>query len=412
MYRRAANGSVVDRYGGNIRLAQAVAGMYNFSIRFIEPPPGELWGELTSNGTWNGMVGLFAREEGDIGVANLFITALGGRRKFQEYTFPYGQESTCFLIRRGAGLPRWQSLALPFAQDTWLAVLLVALLVGPVLYVLSQPQVTSGEKLAGRSFAFSTLYTFAVHLRNSRPLLPLRTSLQVFVAFLWVYVIIVTEAYSANLTAFLTVERVPEGINTLKELYQSSFTVYAQGPFFGNNLAAAKNEHARGLSDRFIPLPDLESILEHVVSGEGVYIASINNLIYTISLHTTPQGSPTLRVIKECFQPFNMAMGLQSHSPLKRNLDQAVRMIVEAGLVHHWLDETLLLAKQDRQKAAEWSASTSTEGSANTTDRKIEQSVPLSLEHLQGVFIVLVIGCSVSLFVFFVEVVFRDSWKR
>ncbi|KAK8389387.1 hypothetical protein O3P69_008852 [Scylla paramamosain] len=248
MYRRAANGSVVDRYGGNIRLAQAVAGMYNFSIRFIEPPPGELWGELTSNGTWNGMVGLFAREEGDIGVANLFITALGGRRKFQEYTFPYGQESTCFLIRRGAGLPRWQSLALPFAQDTWLAVLLVALLVGPVLYVLSQPQVTSGEKLAGRSFAFSTLYTFAVHLRNSRPLLPLRTSLQVFVAFLWVYVIIVTEAYSANLTAFLTVERVPEGINTLKELYQSSFTVYAQGPFFGNNLAAAKNEHARIVS--------------------------------------------------------------------------------------------------------------------------------------------------------------------
>lgn len=53
---------------------------------------GELWGELTPNGSWSGMVGLFARGEGDIGVANLFITALGGRRKFQEYTAPYGQE--------------------------------------------------------------------------------------------------------------------------------------------------------------------------------------------------------------------------------------------------------------------------------------------------------------------------------
>lgn len=59
---------------------------------FMRNNAGELWGELTPNGSWSGMVGLFARGEGDIGVANLFITALGGRREFQEYTTPYGQE--------------------------------------------------------------------------------------------------------------------------------------------------------------------------------------------------------------------------------------------------------------------------------------------------------------------------------
>lgn len=59
---------------------------------------GELWGELTRNGSWNGMIGLFARGEGDIGVANLFITALGGRREFQEYTTPYDQEVDFSLL--------------------------------------------------------------------------------------------------------------------------------------------------------------------------------------------------------------------------------------------------------------------------------------------------------------------------
>ena len=38
------------------------------------------------------MVGLFATGEGDIGVANLFITVLGGREEHQGYTAPYGQE--------------------------------------------------------------------------------------------------------------------------------------------------------------------------------------------------------------------------------------------------------------------------------------------------------------------------------
>lgn len=53
---------------------------------------GEVWGELTANGTWNGMVGMLGRGEGDIGMAGLFITALKGREEFQGYTSPYDQE--------------------------------------------------------------------------------------------------------------------------------------------------------------------------------------------------------------------------------------------------------------------------------------------------------------------------------
>ena len=75
--------------------------------------------------------------------------------------------------------------------------------------------------------------------------------------------IIVTEAYSANLTAFLTVERIPEGINTLKDLYQSSLPIYAQGPFFGNNLAAAKNDYARVRGYIF---PKLNVYIKEVIS--------------------------------------------------------------------------------------------------------------------------------------------------
>lgn len=69
--------------------------------------------------------------------------------------------------------------------------------------------------------------------------------------FLWVYVIIVTVAYSANLTAFLTVERVPEGIRSLQQLYHSQLLVYGIGPFFRNNMDEAKNEFVKVISTYF-----------------------------------------------------------------------------------------------------------------------------------------------------------------
>ncbi|KAK8389518.1 hypothetical protein O3P69_008903 [Scylla paramamosain] len=70
--------------------------------------------------------------------------------------------------------------------------------------------------------------------------------MKVFVVFLWVHVIIVTVAYSANLTAFLTVERIPEGITSLKQLYDSKLFVYAiGGPFFADNMAESGNEYVR-----------------------------------------------------------------------------------------------------------------------------------------------------------------------
>ena len=68
---------------------------------------------------------------------------------------------------------------------------------------------------------------------------------QIFVGFLWVYVIIVLEAYCAKLVSFLTVERIPEGPNTLEDLYRSSISIYGNSPFYLDSLSLAQNVYAR-----------------------------------------------------------------------------------------------------------------------------------------------------------------------
>ncbi|KAK3889346.1 hypothetical protein Pcinc_006663 [Petrolisthes cinctipes] len=82
-----------DRYFGlDVQVVRALAGLFNFTLQYIEPQPGERWGHQLDNGSWNGMVGLLGRGEGDIGVGVLYVTSLGGRQEFQEYSAPYDNE--------------------------------------------------------------------------------------------------------------------------------------------------------------------------------------------------------------------------------------------------------------------------------------------------------------------------------
>ena len=56
--------------------------------------------------------------------------------------------------------------------------------------------------------------------------------LQIVVAFLWIYGIIITTAYSSNLTAFLTVKRLPRAFDTIRGIRESGLQLGGQGPAF------------------------------------------------------------------------------------------------------------------------------------------------------------------------------------
>ncbi|XP_042228916.1 ionotropic receptor 93a-like isoform X1 [Homarus americanus] len=396
IYQRAKNGSVLRRYGVDVDVVTALAQVFNFTIRFKETPPGELWGEVTSNGTWNGLVGLLGTGEGDIGIANLFITALGGRKEYQEYTTYYDQETTCFLIQSEAQIPRWQSLALPYTATTWLVILLGLVLTGPLLYCLTKLASFRGEKMANSSLAYTSLYTAGMHFRSTQLQVPTSSSLQVLVVFLWLYIIILTTGYSSNLTAFLTVDRTPPGINTIKELYHSSLTVYGLGPFFGNNMAQSMNDHLRDLSRRFEPLWDFGIISSHVIKGDGVMIQTQRYLTFSSAQLTTPRGVPKVRVMQECFLPFNVAVGLQSHSPLKTNFDKVVSWIYQSGLPNYWHKQTLILSKKYKREEEEVKATPESEVAGGG-------GVSLTLEHVQGVFFILGLGYVAAQLVFMLE---------
>ncbi|XP_071522154.1 ionotropic receptor 21a-like isoform X2 [Panulirus ornatus] len=390
MYEHRADGGLLRRYGRDVEVVRALADVFNFTINFVETPKGEVWGERLANGSWNGMVGLLGRGEGDLGIANLFVTSLTGRTQFQEFSAPFDHSVSCCLVRVSPPLPRWHAPSWPFRGQTWLTILVGLLLTGPVLYCLARPQVTRGRDIPDlQSISTSCLYAVSVHLKEPRTQEPVRASGRVMVAFLWVYVMVLTAAYSSNLTAFLTVTRQPNAIDTFRDLHDSQLSVVGLGPYYKNIMAHSENLFIRELSKRFIVLDS--GVTERVLDGSGVYINSGKHIEYLADQLTPPGGAPIVRVMKECTWPFGVAVAYQSRSPLKPQMDRVIDKIFESGLVAYWFQDSLRLSKQISNRQVNVETRGLKYVGVDAADDSVDSTmvVPLGIIHMQGIFFIL-----------------------
>ncbi|XP_050722126.1 glutamate receptor ionotropic, delta-2-like [Eriocheir sinensis] len=358
------------------------------------------------DGEWTGMVGRLARQEADIGVANLFLTLT--RQGAVDYSAPYDAEVSCFLVRTEPAVPRWLSLALPFQMSTWGAILLGVLVTGVLIYIFAiASDSCGGEAPLLRSLSFACFYASGMHFRGSFYILPSRHSTRTFICFLWIYVIIITTAYSSNLTAFLTVTHRPQGINTIRSLYSTRMEVSGLGSFFKGALASAVDPYLQGLGERFVPYQKLDLVWSRVRGGEAAYLHNKQFLEFVIATQFTERkGVASMRIMKECFAPYSIAMALQRHSPLKRKFDRVISWMLESGLVRHWFLESLRLSRKVKtKKNNEYVDETNP---VNVTDRPAEDRavqgvIPLSINHMQGVFLLFLFGNLSALLVVLLE---------
>ncbi|KAK7084145.1 hypothetical protein SK128_027036 [Halocaridina rubra] len=191
----------------------------------------------------------------------------------------------------------------------------------------------------------SALYTWGMHLSKSQLQVPRGTATQIFVVFLAIYSFILITAYGCNLTAYLTVTRPHTGMETFRELNASQHEVLGMGYFFKISLVSSGNTYLKDLSARYHGLSNFQDSYQPLLSGKGVFIESRKYLEYLIGTKFTEKGEPNMRIMKECYAPYSIAVALQKHSPLKRNFDKVIARIFESGLVRRWFLDTLRINK-------------------------------------------------------------------
>ncbi|XP_043222483.1 ionotropic receptor 21a-like [Amphibalanus amphitrite] len=376
-----------DHVGMDYWLARALADVYNFTLDMREPTDGGKWGEALPNGTWIGLVGDVKERRAHFGIANIFLTL--SRWKHVDYTRPYDHEHACFAVWNKPPLPHWLAVVRPFSWPAWLTILTSLTLSVAVMVVLAR--LAGGERAAFTSLPRAAMYNFGVLLARTHLIEPRRAPSRSFDIGWRLAAMVLGFAYCAKLISFLTFPTVPEPIDSHRELAETGVEVGSWGGTLGELMAASTNPWDRQLATRYIPNYDFDNALRRVFAQEYGYIENRNTLIYYIQkYYTTKTGQKQLHIMDECFQNFMISVMLPKYSMLTDLFSRTILRVREAGLIPIWFSWSLDAVKTELVDIARGSSSDSRRRS-------------LSLEHMQGVFLLLLLGWVLSLLSFLAE---------
>ncbi|KAK3854971.1 hypothetical protein Pcinc_038595 [Petrolisthes cinctipes] len=368
---------VTGRLGVDMQIVQTLSQALNFTIEFAEVSHDELWGYELPNGTWVGLVGKVYNEVADIGACNVFLEM--HRWKQVDYSAPYNFEHGCFVAPSPKPLLNWQSPAFPFSWDTWVSVGVCLLLGGVILRVLVALS-CGAEPREFTSLSYSYLYMLGSLSTQPMELAPRTLSVRVYMGMMWLAGLILTTAYAANLVAFLSVTLMSQPVDTMQQLAMSGLQLGGHA-FWTTQFAASIDSTVRSFVNRLETEIDLNALFDLVEDGHFALIENEQYLEVTVGARYTQGGRATIRVVPECLPTYSIGLALQKNSPLKTHLDPVILRLVEGGLVLKWRGEVL-----DYFKSLYAGTRTSRVANEGFVTR------PLTLNQLQGVFYMLVLG--------------------
>ncbi|XP_064101713.1 uncharacterized protein LOC135212197 [Macrobrachium nipponense] len=422
MYYWDEKGNVLFFYGIDIEVVNTLKSAINFTVKYQEPPKGQMWGEQSENGSWTGMMGMVSRDETDMCFPlYVSVTRLG----ILDYTTPYKLQKSCFLIKTEPPLPNWQALAFPFNPWTWLSILIGFFVSGTLLYLFALGSgllvvLGSKDKIRPRAINYvmnctkiqqvgkksepcelssaAGTYNLALHLSEPPVAFPKQSTTMIYTLFLSIYCFILSIAYSTNLTAFLTVKKDPPRMETIQDLHESGMGVSAASAFYKDMFMESPDASLHELAKRYEVLDNQDEIFQKIRDGRSTYPENEGYLEFIIHTKLTKRGVPQARILRECYALHSAAMALQNYSPLKKRFDQVIDGMISGGLIRRFLVKTLQTALKTKEYG------NSGQPVEDENEEASDNLVPLSLDHMQGLFFITIAGWILSALAFVYEI--------
>ncbi|KAG7172770.1 Glutamate receptor ionotropic, delta-2-like 17 [Homarus americanus] len=352
-------------------MLQEIASRLNFTYHLQEIPPDEYWGELI-NGTWVGMLGQVVRKEKDFIINGMAVVL--DRYQAADFSVPYFSDSYSITLKVPPPFPRWRSVVYPFGVWVWAGVLAALVMLSLIFHLLVRAD--SSPIYNNRMDVLSTMVWLSrTLLRQSVPRVPEVMGCRAFLACWWLSALVLSTSYMGKLIAFLTVPTQTRRIDTLEELAAAQVKL-------GNKLSL---------------LPDYDQVLQAFDSGAGVLEATE----YSQFLFITRSRSKTSYAVEEKLYPNYVGWAFQKGAPYKYIFDRYLNAMSQSGLVMQWrrsIIEDFRRSTGDKQRSA-------TKGMLQVEEEEKQVLEPLTLENIQGAFIVLAFGSVLALLVLVIEVV-------
>ncbi|XP_076162009.1 ionotropic receptor 8a [Ptiloglossa arizonensis] len=192
-------------------------------------PEDRQFGKKLSSGHWDGLIGDLAKGETDIVVAALTMTS--EREEVIDFVAPYFEQSGILIVmRKPVRKPSLFKFMTVLKIEVWLSIVGALTLTGIMIWILDKysPYSARNNKrlypYPCRDFTLKESFWFA--LTSFTPQgggeAPKALSSRTLVAAYWLFVVLMLATFTANLAAFLTVERMQTPVQSLEQLARQS----------------------------------------------------------------------------------------------------------------------------------------------------------------------------------------------
>ncbi|KAF3692177.1 Glutamate receptor ionotropic, kainate 3 [Channa argus] len=388
-----------DRFEGFcIDLLKELANILGFTYEIRLVPDGK-YGSQDDKGQWNGMIRELIEHRADLAVAPLTITYM--REKFIDFTKPFMSMGISILYRKpNATSNGFFSFLNPMTPDIWVYILLAYLGVSCVLFVIARfspyewydaHPCNPGSDVVENNFTLLNSFWFGVGslMQQGSELMPKALSTRIIGGIWWFFTLIIISSYTANLAAFLTVERMDSPVDSADDIAKQTKIEYgvvkdgATMTFFKKSKVSTFEKMWAFMSSRPSTslVKSIEDGIQRVLKSDYALIMESTTIDYIT------RRNCNLTQVGGIIDSKGYGIGTPLGSPYRDKITIAILSILEDGRLH-------------MLKEKWWSGS-------SCLDEERHETGPMGIQNLGGIFIVLASGLVLSVFVAIAEFIYK-----
>ncbi|XP_018578369.1 glutamate receptor ionotropic, kainate 2-like isoform X2 [Anoplophora glabripennis] len=396
-----------DRFEGFcIDLLKEIASMVSFEYRIVLVPDGKYGAFDFETGEWNGIVRQLMDKKADLAVGSMTINY--ARESVIDFTKPFMNLGISILFK----VPESQQARLfsfmnPLAMDIWLYVLSAYVLVSITMFVVARfspyewhnphPCEIDNDLVKNQfSLANSFWFTIGTLMQQGSDLNPKATSTRIVGGIWWFFTLIIISSYTANLAAFLTVERMITPIENAEDLAGQTEIPYgtlesgSTMTFFRDSMIETYKKMWRFMENRkpSVFVSTYEEGIQRVLQGNYAFLMESTMLDFIV------QRDCNLTQIGGLLDSKGYGIATPMGSPWRDKISLAILELQEKGEIQMLYDK--------------WWKNT---GETCTRNEKGKESKANSLgvDNIGGVFVVLLCGLAFAVIIAIFEFCYNSK---
>ncbi|XP_054269962.1 glutamate receptor ionotropic, kainate 2 isoform X2 [Macrosteles quadrilineatus] len=395
--------------GYSLDLIHEISKILGFNYTFRLVPDGKYGSLNRETKEWDGMMKELLDQRADLAIADLTITY--DREQAVDFTMPFMNLGISILYRKPIKQPpNLFSFLSPLSLDVWIYMATAYLGVSVLLFILARftpyewqnphPCNPNPDHLENH-FSLPNCLWFAIGslMQQSCDFLPKAVSTRMVAGMWWFFTLIMISSYTANLAAFLTVERMDSPIESAEDLAKQTKIKY--GALRGGSTAAFFRDSNFSTYQRMwsfmesarpsvFTSSNLEGV-ERVIKGKGSYAF----LMESTSIEYVIERNCDLTQVGGLLDSKGYGIAMPPNSPYRTAISGAILKLQEEGKLH------ILKTRWWKEKRGGGSCRDDTTKSSSAANE-------LGLANVGGVFVVLMGGMGVACVIAVCEFVWKS----